>query len=127
MSSSFSGMVTSSQTREEAFGSMSTIQAITNKATKMPIFSKDHRILVLALVSLGGVLIALGPWLSGTPQSLGTWCHHAASFGAQFSIQDLIWMANQHCSYCYLGAAMIGIGIATGLLRPPKRHASAAT
>jgi hypothetical protein len=117
MFSGFSGMVTSSQTREEAFGSMRTFQAVSNSVDKKPIFSIENQLLALALVGIGALLIAFGPYLSGTAQTLGSWCHHGAGFSAKGAIQELVWMASQHCGYCYLGAAMIGIGIATGLRR----------
>ncbi len=111
-------MVTLSQTREEAFGSMRTNQAVSKRATKNPIISVNNPTLALALISLGLFLIKLGPWLSGTSQTVGSWCHHGAAFSAHGLIQDLVWMASQHCGYCYLGAALVGIGMATGLRRP---------
>lgn len=108
-------MVTSSQTREEAFGSMRTFQAVSGSADKKPIFSIENQLLALALAGIGTLLIAFGPYLSGTTQILASWCHHDAGFSAKGAIQELVWVASQHCPYCYLGAAMIGIGIATGM------------
>ncbi len=110
-------MVIFSQTREEAIGSMRTFLENTDQAEKKPIASTDSRLASLALIVLGALFIALGPWLSGDVQTLGSWCRHGASFSAQGLLQDLIWMATQHCAYCYIGAAMIGVGIATGLRR----------
>jgi hypothetical protein len=109
--------VTSSQTPQEAFGSMRTIQATTDQATEKSTILDETRIIALALISVGALLIAIGPWLSGSTQSLGTWCQHAAGFSARGLLQELSWMASQHCGYCYLGASMVGIGIATGLRR----------
>jgi hypothetical protein len=113
----FSGMVTFLQTREEAFGSMRKLPATTEQATEKQVILVNNQPIALALISLGAVLIYLGPWLSGTSETLGSWCHHAAAFSAQGLVQELIWVASQHCGYCYLGAAMIGIGLATGVRR----------
>lgn len=112
-----SGTVAPSQTHQEAFGSMRTIQATTDQAAEKSTILDETRIIALALISVGTLLIAIGPWLSGSTQSLDVWCQHAASFSARGLLQELSWMASQHCGYCYLGAAMIGIGIATGLRR----------
>lgn len=117
MSLGLSGRVTSSQTHEGAFGSMPTIQATNDQAAEKSNILDGTRIIALALISVGALLIAIGPWLSGSTQSLGSWCQHAASFSARGLLQELSWIASQHCGYCYLGAAMIGIGIATGLRR----------
>ncbi len=96
---------------------MRTIQVTTEQATDKTNILGETRIIALALMGVGTLLIALGPWLSGSTQSLGSWCHHTASFSARGLAQELTWLASQHCGYCYLGAAMIGIGIATGLRR----------
>lgn len=112
-----SGTVAPSQTHQEAFGSMRTIQATTDQAAEKSTILDETRIIALALINVGAPLIAIGPRLSGSTQSLGAWCQHAASFSAHGLLQELSWMASQHCGYCYLGAAMIGIGIATGLRR----------
>jgi len=96
---------------------MRKIQAITVQATDKSTILDETRIIALALISVGALLIAIGPWLSGSTQSLGSWCQHATSFSAHGMLQELTWLASQHCGYCYLGAAMIGIGIATGLRR----------
>jgi hypothetical protein len=112
-----SGTVAPSQTHQEAFGSMRTIQATTDQAAEKSTILDETRIIALALISVGALLIAIGPWLSGSTQSLGAWCQHATSFSARGLLQELSWLASQHCGYCYLGAAMIGIGIATGLRR----------
>ncbi|MFN7673983.1 MAG: hypothetical protein ACK5OV_01045 [bacterium] len=110
-------MVTVSQTREEAFGSMRTFKAITDQATEESPILHDNRIIALALISVGALLIALGPWLAGTSQTLGSWCHHAVGISAQSLLRELIWIASEHCGYCYIGAMMIGTGIATGVRR----------
>lgn len=110
-------MVTFSQTREKAIGSMHTFLENTDQAEKNPVATTDSRLVSLALIVLGALFIALGPWLSGDVQTLGSWCRHGASISAQGLLQDVIWMATKHCAYCYLGAAIIGVGIATGLRR----------
>ncbi len=92
-------------------------QPVSDRAQKNQNISINNDVLAIALVGVGALLIAAGPYLSGTSQTLGSWCHHAAGFSAQSWFQDLIWLAGQHCGYCYLGAAMIGIGIATALRR----------
>ena len=117
MSLGLSGRVTSSQTHEGAFGSMPIIQATTDQGAEKATVLNETRFIALALISVGALLIAIGPWLSGSTQSLGAWCQHATSFSARGLLQELSWIASLHCSYCYLGAAMIGIGIATGLRR----------
>ena len=117
MSLGLSGRVTSSQTHEGAFGSMPTIQATNDQAAEKSNILDGTGIIALALISVGALLIAIGPWPSGSTQSLGSWCQHAASFSARGLLQELSWIASQHCGFCYLGAAMIGIGIATGLRR----------
>lgn len=117
MTLGLSGRVTSSQTHEGAFGSMPIIQATTDQAAEKSTILEETRFIALALISAGALLIAFGPWLSGSTQSLGSWCQHATSFSAHGLLQALSWMASQHCGYCYIGAAMIGIGIATGLRR----------
>lgn len=96
---------------------MRTFPKITDKAAQKLYIPGENRIIGLAIISIGAVLIALGPWLAGTPHTLGSWCYHAAAFSAQGLAKQLVWMASQHCGYCYLGAAMIGIGSTTGLRR----------
>jgi hypothetical protein len=108
-------MVTLTQTREEAFGSMRTFLRITDQATEKSYIWDEDRLIVPAIISVGAALIALGPWLTGTPSTLGSWCYHPEAFSAQGFAKELVWMASQHCGYCYLGAAMIGIGSATRL------------
>lgn len=110
-------MVAFSQTREEAFCSMHTLQEISDPAIKKPNISTSNQLLAVSLIGVGSLLIGLGPYLSGTSHQLVGWCHHAAGLSAQGLFQELVWMASQHCAYCYLGAAMVGLGIATGLQR----------
>lgn len=99
---------------------MHTLPVIEKNAKKMANFSEDNRLISLALVGLGAILILVGPSLSGTADTLGVWCHHGVKFSATNLFHDLAqefaWMTSQHCPYCYLGAALIGIGIATGLV-----------
>ena len=96
---------------------MRKIQTKTDQATEKSTILCETRIIALALISVGALLIAIGPWLSGSTQALGGWCQHATNFSARGLLQELSWIASQHCGYCYLGAAMIGIGTATGLRR----------
>jgi hypothetical protein len=117
MSLGLSGRVTSSPTHEGAFGSMPIIQATTDQGAEKATVLNETRFIAVALISVGALLIAIGPWLSGSTQSLGSWCQNTANFSARGLLQELSWIASQHCGYCYLGAAMIGIGIATGLRR----------
>ena len=96
---------------------MRTFLSITDQASEKLNISDENRIIALAIISVGAVLIAFGPWLAGTPPTLGSWCHHAATFSARGFAKELVWMASQHCGYCYIGAAMIGVGFATTLRR----------
>lgn len=111
-------MVALSQTREEAFYSMHTLQEIRDLPIKKPTLSISNQLLALLLIGVGSLLIGLGPYLSGTSYQLVGWCHHGQGLSAQGLFQELVWMARQHCAYCYLGAAMVGISVAIGLQRP---------
>lgn len=94
---------------------MRTFLRITDQATEKSYIWDENRLIALAIISVGAALIALGPWLTGTPNTLGSWCHHPEAFSARGFAKELVWMASQHCGYCYLGAAMIGIGSVTRL------------
>ncbi len=108
-------MVTHTQTREEAFGSMLTFLKITDQAIEKSYFWDKNRLIALGIISVGVMLIALGPWLAGTPQTLGSWCYHAEALSARGFAKELVSIASQHCGYCYIGAAMIIIGFNKGL------------
>ncbi|GBF57052.1 hypothetical protein PbB2_00711 [Candidatus Phycosocius bacilliformis] len=92
---------------------------LTEKMAKITIKSDKTQPLSLALIGLGAIFVLAGPWLSGDAESLSqalsTWCQHGATNSPQGLWQALVQEASRHCAYCYLGAAMIGTGLATGL------------
>jgi hypothetical protein len=94
---------------------------LTEKMAKITIKSDKTEHLSLALIGLGAIFILAGPWLSGDAESLSqalsTWCQHGATNSPQGLWQALVQEASRHCAYCYLGAAMIGTGLATGVMR----------
>lgn len=62
------------------------------------------------LIALGACLIWLGPSLSGFGALNGAWCS-ASDPSVIAQLNNFVWQATQHCPYCYIGAAFIGLGI----------------
>jgi hypothetical protein len=63
------------------------------------------------IAGFGLALVWFGPTLSGWGALHASWCLSAGQ-GVSALLTQSVWQATQHCPYCYVGVALMGIALA---------------